>query len=50
MQQFQPYAHALLRIGSLIASSPICVASMSGSALLVALSAWRQRRLTSAGA
>jgi hypothetical protein len=41
--------HALLRIGSLIASSPICVASVSGSALLVGLSAWRRRRITSSG-
>lgn len=35
--------HALLRIGSLIASSPIGIASVSGSALLVALSAWRRQ-------
>jgi hypothetical protein len=34
----------LLRIGTLVASSPICVASVSGSALLMALSAWRGRR------
>jgi len=35
--------HALLRIGSLIAASPISVATVSGSALLVALSALRRR-------
>ncbi len=38
--------HALLRMGSLIAGSPVCVASMSGSALLMALSAWRRQRGT----
>jgi hypothetical protein len=36
--------HVLLRIGSLISSSPMGVATMSGSALLFALSVWRQRR------
>lgn len=36
--------HALLRMGSLIAANPVFVASMSGSALLAALGAWRRRR------
>ncbi len=35
---------ALLRVGSLIAGSPIGIASVSGSALLLALSAWRHRQ------
>ncbi len=34
---------ALLRVGSLIAGSPVGVASVRGSALLVALSGWRRR-------
>ena len=42
--------HALLRIGALIAGSPICVASVSGSALLVALGAWRSRTRTGSDA
>ena len=42
--------HALMRIGSLISTSPICLATMSGSALLVALSAWRYQRLNSRAA
>jgi hypothetical protein len=42
--------HALLRVGSLIAASPICLASVSGSALLVALGAWRRRSRPAAGA
>ncbi len=41
--------HALMRIGTLISGSPVCVATMSGSALLVALSAWRYRRLSGPG-
>jgi hypothetical protein len=40
---------ALMRIGSLISGSPVCLATMSGSALLVALSAWRYQRLNSPG-
>jgi len=35
--------HVLLRIGSLIAASPIGIATISGSALLISLSAWRRR-------
>jgi hypothetical protein len=35
--------HSLLRIGALIASTPIGVASVSGSALVVALGVWRRR-------
>lgn len=35
--------HALLRFGALIASTPIGVASVSGTALVVALSALRRR-------
>jgi len=41
--------HALLRIGSLIAGSPIGAATVSGSALLVALGAWTRRPPTSSG-
>jgi hypothetical protein len=40
LEQCSP--HALLRIGSVIAPSPM-VATIGGSALLVALSAWRRR-------
>jgi hypothetical protein len=40
----------LLQIGSLVADSPIGVATMSGSALLLALGAWRQRWPAEAGA
>lgn len=40
---------ALLRIGSLISGSPVFLASMSGSALLVALGAWRRRRRVGPG-
>ena len=36
--------HVLLRIGSLIAASPIGIATISGSALLISLSAWRRRK------
>ena len=36
--------HALMRMGSLITANPVFVASMSGSALLVALGAWRRKR------
>ncbi len=36
--------HALMRMGTLIAGNPVFVASVSGSALLVALGAWRRRR------
>jgi len=35
--------HVLLRIGSLIGANPIGVATIGGSALLIALSAWRRR-------
>ncbi len=42
--------HALLRIGSLVAGNPICVASVSGTALLVALSTWRRRPFPVSGA
>jgi len=40
----QSSPHELLRIGSLIASSPMGVATMSGSALLLALGAWSAAR------
>jgi hypothetical protein len=36
----------LLRIGSLIAANPIGVATISGSALLLALSFWRRRKIS----
>ncbi len=42
VEQCSPYA--LLRMDSLITSSPAFVASVSGSALLVVLSAWRHQR------
>lgn len=42
--------HALMRIGSLISSNPVCLSTMSGSALLVALSAWQYQRLNGRGA
>jgi hypothetical protein len=41
--------HALMRIGSLISGSPVCLATMSGSALLMALSAWRYQRIHNPG-
>ena len=34
--------HVLLRIGSLIANTPLGVATLSGSALLIALRMWRR--------
>jgi len=43
VQQCSP--HALLQIGSLIADRPIGFASISGSALLLALGVWRRREL-----
>lgn len=36
--------HELMRVGSLLASSPIGVATVSGSALLLALGAWGASR------
>jgi len=39
--------HVLLRIGSLIAANPIGVATIGGSALLIALTAWRRRNYES---
>ena len=38
--------HVLLRIGSLIAANPVGIATISGSALLIALIAWRRREAT----
>jgi hypothetical protein len=39
----QASPETMLRIGSLIASSPIGVATVAGTALLAALGAWRRR-------
>jgi len=38
--------HVLLRIGSLIAPKPVGMATISGSALPIALTAWRRREAT----
>jgi len=36
--------HVLLRLGTLIADTPVAMATLSGSALLIALRVWRSRR------
>jgi hypothetical protein len=38
--------HVLLRIGSLLAANPVGIATISGSVLLIALTAWRRREAT----
>jgi hypothetical protein len=40
----------LLRLGTLVSQSPMAVATLSGSALLIALQVWRRRRRDSEGA